>query len=425
MTDQLEFPRVLVVAAEPIGPPKNTGITVASMFSEWPADRLAQISLVQATSRSTLCIHHYPESHVLLAARLRKVIDRRRPLSTEGRQSSPEAPPVGINRPSWQSAWADSLPLRSTTALDSFVAGFDPDIVYTPLGFNRVLAIVNRISRVQQIPVVPHFMDDWLPNTYTNRASLVPRRLLEKRLRTTMSAAPVGLAISEEMAHEYSEHYEVPFHPMGNIVDIPPETAPKLGSDVISLGYVGGLHLQRWEMLLDVGRAVERQGGRFRLSIHCPESDRHLFSPRFSALRHTVFEGSLDAEQVPAALVDHHALVHVESADRSTRNFTRLSLSTKIPQYLAAGRPILSYAPTELASVKHLGRSQSAIISAAGELNSLEAAIVKLDDDSVRHTLGQHGRAFALKHHERTSQAVLLHSLLKTATASPGRHTRP
>lgn len=395
------------------------------MFSEWPANRLAQVSLVEANAHSTPHIYHYPESHVLLAARLRKVIDGGRPLSTEGRQSSPDAPEVGINRPSWQSAWADSLPLRSTTALDSFVAGFAPDIVYTPLGFNRVLAIVNRISRVQRIPVVPHFMDDWLPNTYTDRASFLPRRLLEKRLRTAISSAPVGLAISAEMAQEYSELYAVEFYPMGNIVDIPPETVPQPKSNVISLGYVGGLHLQRWEMLLDVGRVVERHGGRFRLSIHCPESDQQLFRRRFSDLRHTVFEGSLDAEQVPAALADHQVLVHVESADRSTRNFTRLSLSTKIPQYLAAGRPILSYAPTELASVKHLGRSQSAIISEAGELDSLEFAIAQLDDESTRRTLGQHGRAFALKHHERSSQAVLLRSLLTAATASPGRHTRP
>ena len=47
-------------------------------------------------------------------------------------------------------------------------------------------------------------------------------------------------------------------------------------------------------------------------------------------------------------------LLHVESNDLQYRSLTRLSVSTKIPEYLISGRLLLAFGPAEVASIKLL-----------------------------------------------------------------------
>ena len=47
-------------------------------------------------------------------------------------------------------------------------------------------------------------------------------------------------------------------------------------------------------------------------------------------------------------------LVHVESFDNKSRQLTKLSISTKIPEYLATGKPIIAIGPREVASLEYL-----------------------------------------------------------------------
>ncbi|GAB3957775.1 hypothetical protein GCM10027614_73890 [Micromonospora vulcania] len=83
---------------------------------------------------------------------------------------------------------------------------------------------------------------------------------------------------------------------------------------------------------------------------------------------------SLASDEVPAALRSADVLVHIESFDQEIRRYTRYSVSTKIPQYLASGRPIFGYGPAEVASMNHIQEANAGVIVGTNDAAALAAA---------------------------------------------------
>ncbi len=150
--------------------------------------------------------------------------------------------------------------------------------------------------------------------------------------------------------------------------------------------YVGGLHLGRVEVVRNVARALEVSAARARswqLELFVPEADALLAAEL--AGEHAVVShgGSLTPDRVPQALVDADALLFIESSAPHITAFTRLSVSTKVPQYLAAERPVLVLGPEEQSSVRAVRRSGLGVFGGdgtdpgvlAGALSSLDATV--------------------------------------------------
>ena len=121
--------------------------------------------------------------------------------------------------------------------------------------------------------------------------------------------------------------------------------------------YVGGLHLGCWESLKEIASALpgllpDRLG--VHVVIYAPQPDLEGYGAVLTGTPALKVVGSLRAEEVPRVLSDADVLVHVESFDPAARRYTRLSVSTKIPQYMAAGRAILGYGPGESALCQYI-----------------------------------------------------------------------
>ena len=54
--------------------------------------------------------------------------------------------------------------------------------------------------------------------------------------------------------------------------------------------------------------------------------------------------------------------MHVESFDEKSKNSTRYSLSTKIPEYLNSGVCIFAYGPDDIASIEYLKENSVAFV---------------------------------------------------------------
>jgi hypothetical protein len=115
--------------------------------------------------------------------------------------------------------------------------------------------------------------------------------------------------------------------------------------------------------------------------------------------------GSLQPNDVFAKLLESDILLHVESFTDVQRQYTRLSLSTKIPQYLAAGRPILMYGPAEIAVTKYVAASAAGVIVDRNGIKDLASAIASLTvSKELRERLGRTGWILARESHD--SEAV-------------------
>jgi glycosyltransferase involved in cell wall biosynthesis len=171
--------------------------------------------------------------------------------------------------------------------------------------------------------------------------------------------------------------------------------------------YVGGLQLDRWRTLRDLGRLLDAVDGemcRWRLRIHAPARDLALHGSALAQPGSIEIGASLAPADVPAALAAADVLVHVESFDPEITRYTRLSLSTKIPQYLAAGRPLLAIGPRANASISLVEDSGSGVVVGESSMEELHEALVALGDLRTREGMAQ--RAVATAQRDFSMSAV-------------------
>jgi glycosyltransferase involved in cell wall biosynthesis len=183
--------------------------------------------------------------------------------------------------------------------------------------------------------------------------------------------------------------------------------------------------LDRWKSLQKIAIALEEinlSGSPARLTIYSPAEDLARYRNAFAGQRTVQLGGSLTSGEVPAVLRDADILIHVESFAEETRRYTRYSLSTKIPQYLAAGRPILGYGPAEVASMEHIRSTEAGIVVGVEDTAMLVDQLMSLCfDGALRERLAHNGLAYARQHHRKEQVAARFAAVLREAADSRSR----
>ena len=256
-------------------------------------------------------------------------------------------------------AWADLFSFHLTPEFLKWVEEFRPEVVYSPLGSIRQCRLVLAVSEYLRLPIVPHFMDDWPSTHYSgDPAVFLPRLVLKKSLNRLVKGSRRhgdrccdGRGVYTTLRGPVPG---VPEHCRG-----PPRTSSPPGSPAQSSA---APLVRRGAAPRPMGVA---QGNARALTglpdlygaevvIYAPQPDLERYGAVLTGTPGLKVVGSLRAEDVPRVLFDADVLVHVESFDPAARRYTRLSVSTKIPQYMAAGRAILGYGPGEGASCQYI-----------------------------------------------------------------------
>lgn len=414
MGEQPHYPRVLVVNAEPFHQGTATGLTLCSLFKGWPRDRLATLYCSQVEPDPSYALFDWrlrlSDLHTIhrLAAPFVK-----RP---DAAQTTGQSPGAVRSTGSLMSScvWRRSVAyLRKKTAglslreLDTYrisedvreaIRRFKPEVIYSMLNSNRILQLVIELSDSLRLPVVPHFMDDWPTTSYLSSPLRQPlRNAMTQRLRAILARSPQRLVIGEEMAAEYRRRYGGNFVPFmcgveRDTINIKPSS--RTACDCIRVVYVGALYLKRWLGLLDIRAALERLRDE-DWPIECEIYGQPLFWCEGKKLHCPPvmrWAGSLSPAQVPRVLADADILLHVESFDPRCASYTRFSVSSKLPEYFAAGRPILAYGPADLASIRLVVESGAGLVVTARAEHDLVSALRQLAASSeTRQRLGHKG----------------------------------
>lgn len=188
-----------------------------------------------------------------------------------------------------------------------------------------------------------------------------------------------------------------------------------------NLVYVGGLHLGRWRSLLSIAAgaaAISTAATPVRLTVHCPTEDADRYRREFAGYPGVHFGRSLASHEVPAVLAAADILVHVESFAEDTRRYTHYSVSTKIPQYLAAADPSSGTVRPNSPRWRTSGR-RAGIVVGTPEPDVVTEQLWKLclDSSSWREYAGN-GRAHAERHHRRERVATRFAEVLQRAARS-------
>lgn len=419
-----------MVSAAPINRIDATGITMSNLFSGWPIDRIAQIYDSPIAPDPAYCANarRFSGADIASVRLAKRALGGFRALRNSQLANQNQVNVASVqtlsNDLGMLAAVSDVVPFKVPSELLEWATEFSPEIIYTLLGGSRICELVAQLADHLEKPIVPHFMDDWPSTLYeSHRLRSAFRSVMNRRLFKVLSNAPMGLAIGSEMAEELQARYKKKFDYFMNCVELRDLCSEKTGCDSkpVRFGYVGGLHLNRWQSLLALSNAIFSYasfGNSISLEICAPVKDVDLYGIEFGFFSSVVSLKTISPDEVNAALATYDVLVHAESFSPADARYTKLSVSTKIPQYMAAARPILAIGPSSLSSIKYVKQSQAGlVVTEEGVSPELTEAVEELaKSESRRNELGQAGYRIALERHNAVSERARFASILAVAS---------
>lgn len=306
--------------------------------------------------------------------------------------------------------------------LDAFIDEFAPDLLFVPLYSS---AHMNRLTLHLRertgAPLVAYVSDD----VYSlRRLSISPlfwaRRIGSRRLiRQVIRQCDRLYVISDSQKVDYSEALGVECSVLTKLGDFsglqPPAPDDTARGDQIVFTYAGNVGNGRWKSLCEIGRALDRasetgHSGRLDIYTMTPLSRRMRRS--FNCCRSIRLHSAVSPDKLRRVFEESDILVLVEPTDVKGRQTVRHSFSTKIVEYLEAGRPILLRAATGQASANYLKMRGAAMVSTPRD--DLEQQVQDLmTDRELRLEFARNGWNLGRENHNLETELPKLESYLK------------
>lgn len=254
-------------------------------------------------------------------------------------------------------------------ALDEFVSSFSPDVFFFPIEsyihFNRLNLYLIRKFKPKRI--VGYMWDDNF--TYKqeprNPLYLLHRRWLRRSVKKLVSACDTVFAICPKMKRELDAEFGINSVLLTKPVRSDSVELSSTPSNPIRLLYTGKLIIGRDETLARVAdaiKAINRDEQKVILDIYTSTPLSAAMQARLDVPGCSTLKGFIPQSEVFKEQEKADVLLFVESF--SSRNLTaRLSFSTKITDYLSAGKCIWAIGNEDLAPIDYLASEGAALVS--------------------------------------------------------------
>ena len=264
----------------------------------------------------------------------------------------------------------DLLGISLSRKINAEIKKFMPDLVYTLGGSVCVCKLCCRLSKELSIPVVMHSMDDHIHTKYQSGSFLdkTLKKLFVNETREIYKISKIGMAIGPKMAEEYEKEFQIPFSWAMNCIDSTHYQPIKLYQP-IRLIFSGGVHGGRDVTLVQLIDYISNYNKNRDVKVYLevytnPQGVSLLkeYENEYAKICNYVSKAELFSNLSRATL-----LLHVESFEPDFQKYFRLSMSTKIPEYLSVGRPILFIGPEDIGTGEYLRKT-----SVAFSISSIE-----------------------------------------------------
>lgn len=376
-------PKILVISNNAFSKTSNNGKTLASFFRSFSAINIAQLYFSSEIPTDDYFQNHYqiPDVQLLKSIFSRSITSGRvvKPCEKENHSVNSESNFINekvktilgysnFARIIRELIW--SIGNWETEELTNWIDEFSPDVIFLCAGDSEFAYTITRKLRDRfDSKLIIYITDDYvLPRNNFNIFWWFRRNRILKRIRDVLKNSNLFITISKSM----SEAYKILFNKesicfmnitsslrQNNSVAIKNDK-----KDTIDLVYTGGLHFNRYKTLALLAHAIKQYN--ISKSVNEKYAYLRIYSinrPSRSIIKKINIEGvskycgSLNSDELKDVLNKCDIPVHVESFERKNIESTRLSISTKIPEYLSLGKAILAIGPKDVASMEYLDKS--------------------------------------------------------------------
>lgn len=419
----------------------NNGKTLYSLFKEWPANNIAQLYFQRETPDSDKFTNYFR----ITDYEILEVIFKFKSKHACGETISPERSFTKINyklEPRiklkvlnfiknninllilsrnilyWSNIWRSKK-------LIAWLDDFNPQVIFFLGGnFSFSFRITEWIAKKFKIPYVIYLTDDYIFNkTKSNFIGKMVITSLERTYKKSFLKASKICVIGQQMAREFESHFGKKFIPIMNSIEFESDKIPVVEENIskkMLIVFTGGLHLNRWKKLLEFGLLIKECEEKLSMqitveiySIHPPDET----VIRLLNIKPLKYCGALVDSELKAKLSKADFLLHVESDEKYYRELTRLSVSTKISEYLARTKCVIAFGPFEVASIRlfsdnHIGLCLTDKDSHNEKINKLMSIF---SSPELGKTFALNGFEFSYKHFNAATNRRVIKELLNDA----------
>lgn len=361
----MKIPKILIVNGEPFNDITATGITLTKLFKDYGEDNILYIY------SANIAIGEEINAKYLKLSNKDLFKDQNLSFHKKSKRIEPDKSSLSeVKISKYKNKISGTFDLFSYSISEytmEEIRKFNPVLIYSNLGSNRIINLCNSLGRELTIPIVPHFLDDWLSIPNVHSFSFINYLLfknINRNINKLMDNSKHGFCIGPEMREEYEKRFKIKFSCMMNPVEKIIEDNKLLSSDIKKIVFMGGLHLGRLETLIKFLEELENTNLLYEIEIHLYIASSY----REKILEHNIkglkliIHDYVSPSEVETELLKYDVGLHLESFDDRLKKFTRLSISTKIPQYMGLGLPILAYSPSDVSSTKYIELNHAGVV---------------------------------------------------------------
>lgn len=362
--------KILIVSNNSLSDTKNNGKTISSFFSCFDHNNMAQIYFKNEnpTGKKIKTYYRIKDTDIV-----KSVFFKRRQFGEEITLDKNDINHVNVNEKLFPSKLLKSNTLKlireffwkigkwNTKKLNNWLDDFSPNIIFFCAG-DSIFAydIVKYISTKYNAKLVTYVTDDYiLPRFSFNFIWHIRRILILNKIKLILLRTNLFITISNKMKFEYIKVFN-----KDSIVamNMSPRTfgiEKPISKEVYNLVYAGGMHFNRDKVLLKLIKTIKKLNNtssnfKMYLNIYSTSNLSKQMQKKFDVENVSSFKGALSNIDLIEVYKKCDILVHVESFDSKSISSTKLSISTKISEYLSTGKAIIAIGPKNIASIEFL-----------------------------------------------------------------------
>jgi len=316
--------------------------------------------------------------------------------------------------------------VKLSTELRNWIYDYKPDIVYSSFSTIYEMNLLLKLKKEIPVPFIIHFFDDVQKSIKSiNIINYFWSSRIKKKILNLINGNVLCLTVSPKMEHEFTNRYRKSFYNLFYPID--PELFKKNALSFSSkefntskkkleftFVYTGKIDSDTIRPIKVFIKAIEDINKYKHYNINFKIYSQYHLNAWIEGIGEKVvkyFHGKAEFSRIPEVLSQADALLLPLDDRPKSVSYTKLSMSTKAPEYMISNRPIFLLAPKILAVSEYLLSNECAFHS---DINSsIKTNIIKfIENSKIRSQIAENAYYMALKHHTIESVGSRLRTLI-------------
>ena len=413
--------KVLIISHNPITTYESMGKTLKSLFSSFSKEELCQLYIYPTVPDIDFCNSYYRITDISVLKSFYKFnVKGEEVFYNENQHNLFENETQKNFYSNKKNQQSFRLFLRDTMwklshwfnkDLKQWIERERPDCIFVATGLSVLIYnIAIKISKYYGIKLVSYFCDDYYFAKNKKRLfDILHYWGLRKKIRKIIKFSSFCTFINDMMNSAYSKEFNIDGLTTMTASSFEPIEGDSSKS-IERISYFGNLRLGRYDSLCKLGKVIDDLNTFFHktitIDVFSPENDDFILK-KLSEIKCINFRGFVTGSDYLREFDNAECFLHCESFEKKYTEITRYSISTKIPDILASGKPIFAFGPTNIACISYLKVNDIAFVS-DNEADIKDELTNLLSDSQIRKRKMINAYKLCKKNHDLKNNSWLL-----------------